>query len=499
MTQSTAGRVAAFALQQAIKTIRQPSRLLAVALSRWPNFSGVVLRLLPDRLIATGGGKEFCIKTGYQLFQRDHPVQAWAWFERALSTGQPSSDDILLAATCLYHGLGRFRAAMALFTRVNEGDNAEARRLNLTDYPFRVVDNFWTRHVGDTAILDYVIKLGILENRRPEETILYLPPGSRIANSFIFQQVATLLRVVDDPADLPFDEPAMRALYFHPLAPRKPDGATVYFWEMGGETYRRWHQEGRGALLSLPPETKARGWAALHGAGVPQGSWFVALHVREGKWYGQNTGPRGILNADIATYMPAIAEITRRGGWVIRMGDPGMSPLPSLPNVIDYCHSDLRADWMDVFIGSQCRFMVGTASGPAFIPPAYGVPLVLTNWWPPAQRPWQPGDIFVPKLARRRGDGRHLTLSETLAEPFSFCHSRGYLAGHEGVDVEDCDPEMLRTAVEEMLQRLDGNLDDNTKVLNLRADAERIYKSCGIFGMGQLAAGFLQRHGDFIA
>jgi putative glycosyltransferase (TIGR04372 family) len=207
---------------------------------------------------------------------------------------------------------------------------------------------------------------------------------------------------------------------------------------------------------------------------------------------------QGILNADIATYSEAIAEITRRGGWVIRMGDPSMKPLPSLPNVIDYCHSDLRADWMDVFLAARCRFMIGTSSGPAYIPPLYGVPSVLTNWWPPAQRPWHASDIFIPKMLRRRADEQYLTLGETLSEPFSYCHSLNYLADHEGILVEDSDPELIRSAVAEMIVRLDGATSVSTKVTELRSRADQIYGAHAAFGMGQLAAGFLRQHRDFI-
>ena len=153
---------------------------------------------------------------------------------------------------------------------------------------------------------------------------------------------------------------------------------------------------------------------------------YRVMHAGDAPWQPSRT--MGVMNADVCTYLPAMAEITRRGGFVIRMGDTGMSRLPPLSNVIDYCHSDLRADWMDIFIAARCRFMLGTSSGPAYIPPLYGVPSVLTNWWPPAQRPWHASDIFVPKMLCRVADGRYLSLSETLCEPFSYCHSRSYLA-----------------------------------------------------------------------
>jgi len=501
LSQSIVRRAADFAFRQAIKIAKRPSRLFFLALSFWPRFASFVLPMLSDHWIRTTNGKTSCIETGYHLFQRDYPVEAWQWFERALRVGSPTADDNLFGAICLYHGLGRFRDAMSLLGRTNERGIAETKVLDPANNSVRVLDGFWARHIGNTAELDYIIKLGILEGRSRDDTILFLPPGSPIANRFLFQQLAAHLRLIEDPADLPFDVSAMRALRYDPLAPRMPDGTTVYIWEIAGKTYARWHQEGRGPLLSLPSDTEARGWEALHRAGVPQGAWFVAMHVREGRWYGHNTGPRGILNADITTYLPAIAEITRRGGWVLRMGDPGMKPLPALPNVIDYCHSELRADWMDVFIASRCRFMLATSSGPAYIPPLYGVPSVLTNWWPPAQRPWHASDIFIPKLMRRTASGRYLSLSETLTEPFSYCHSRRYLVDHEGVHVEDNDPEVIRAAVEEMLMRLGGGTSDgdSTEVSDLRARAEAIYSSHGAPEMGQLARVFLRYYASLIA
>lgn len=501
MPQSKLRRAVGFVLRQATKVIRRPARLFFVALSFCPRFAPYVLSLLSDRWIKTPNGTASCIETGYHLFQRDHPEEAWQWFERALRVGSPTADNNLLGAICLYHGLGRFRDAMSLLKGVNERNLSETKRLNLMNDHLRVLDNFWPRHIGNTAELDYVIKLGILEGRSHDDTVLYLPPGSPVANRFLFQQLAAHLRLIEDPADLPFDVSAVRALRYDPLAPRMPDGTTRYIWEIAGKTYARWYQEGRGPLLSLPSEIEARGWEALHQAGVPQGAWFVGMHVREGMWYGHNTGPRGILNADITTYLPAIAEITRRGGWVLRMGDPAMKPLPALPNVIDYCHSELRADWMDVFVASRCRFMLATSSGPAYIPPLYGVPSVLTNWWPPAQRPWHASDIFIPKLMKRTANGRYLTLSETLAEPFSYCHSRRYLADHEGVRVEDNDPEVIRAAVEEMLVRLERGMSDgdSPEVSDLRMRAEAIYRSHEVTGMGHLARVFVQRSESLIA
>jgi putative glycosyltransferase (TIGR04372 family) len=509
-------RAADFLRSQAAKTVARPSRLftipfghakfrgklwlrdlLASVLLCFPRLVPLAMCGLSARRLSSREGKEFCVKIGYELFQDDWPEESWQCLDRSIRAGDPSTDDYLLGSMCLYHGLGRFRDAMSLFAQSNELGQAEAEQLGCGKTPFRVLDEVWARHIGHTATVDYVLKLGILEGRAPEDTIWYVPRGKKIANRFLLQQVAAHLRFVDDPADLPFSASAVPFVHFDYLGPRLSNGTTAYFWEAASSTFKRWEQDGRAPLFSLPDDIKDRGWEALHKAGVPWDAWFVALHVREGTYDGRHAGMHGVHNAVLATYFPAIAEITRRGGWVIRMGDPSMTRLSPLPNVIDYCHSDLRADWMDIFIASQCRFMLGSGSGPVFIPPIYGVPSVITNWWPPAHRPLHTSDIFVPKLARRLRQGRYLTLTESLQEPFSYCHSHRYLA-ERGVYVEDNDPELIRAAVVEMLDRLDGTLRSSSEMSDLRARADRIYQVHDGYGSSPMAADFILRHGDLI-
>jgi putative glycosyltransferase (TIGR04372 family) len=54
--------------------------------------------------------------------------------------------------------------------------------------------------------------------------------------------------------------------------------------------------------------------------------------------------------------------------------------LPPLANFSDYCRSEMRADWMDIFLLASCRFMLGKNSDPCFVPPLYGKPVALTNF-----------------------------------------------------------------------------------------------------------------------
>ena len=203
------------------------------------------------------------------------------------------------------------------------------------------------------------------------------------------------------------------------------------------EIHRRWDAEGRGPLLKLPPEIARAVELCYKSVGIPEKAWFVVLHLRDSRWKGLAAGMHGIRNVDPATYLGAIAEITGRGGWVIRIGDANSLPLPPLANFFDYCRSDMRADWMDIFLLASCRFMLGTNSGPCFVPPLYGKPVMLTNWFPPGIMPWHTSDIFVPKLLRRTSDGTYLPLTQMLQEPFSHCHSPRYLSEQQGLTVQD--------------------------------------------------------------
>jgi putative glycosyltransferase (TIGR04372 family) len=502
-TRSQSFGVAGYLINRVCGEIRKLSPLLFVPLlllAYFPRLLKALLAVLPVHWPEGESGKWFRLKIGaFVLLRHDRPQHAWFWMRRVLESGHRSPEAYLLAAVCLYQGLGRLREATGLFARANAFAAEKAKSLGLARNRYRLLDEVWARHIGDLATVDYVVKQGVLDGRRREDTILYVQPRGRIGNRFLLQQLAQCLRLVERPADLPFDPSVVPLLSYHYQFPQLPDGTTVYFWELASEIHRRWHAEGRGPLLKLPPEIAVRGRALLKSVGIPEDAWFVVLHLRDNRWKGLAAGMHGIRNVDPVTYLPAIAEITGRGGWVIRIGDADSLPLPPLANFFDYCRSQLRADWMDIFLLASCRFMLGTNSGPSFVAPLYGKPVVLTNWFPPGMRPWHSSDIFVPKLLRRTADGAYLPLSQMLQEPLSHCHSPRYLSEQQGVTVQDNDPELIRGAMTEMLSALEGNPSSDTDMSDLRARADRIYRVHGNLGMATLASDFLHRHRDLIA
>ncbi|HEC14595.1 MAG TPA: TIGR04372 family glycosyltransferase [Rhodospirillales bacterium] len=190
---------------------------------------------------------------------------------------------------------------------------------------------------------------------------------------------------------------------------------------------------------------------------MPGGAWFVTLHVREAGFFDEDvsTNHNRHRNARIEDYMLAIEEITGRGGWVIRIGDPSMTPLPEMERVIDYANGDFRRDWMDLFCVAEGRFYFGMPSGPSSVAVNFGVPTLGTNWFPLGPWPYSEGDIFLHKLFRSKDDGRILSIEDSLKPPF-FCSLEPLFFEAQGIEILDNTPDEIRDGVIEMFDALDG-------------------------------------------
>lgn len=343
---------------------------------------------------------------------------------------------------------GWWDEALTLWERRVHAQRELAGEQGLDRVPFRVLDRDWTGVIGMLACLDTYVKQQLLAGL-PLESTLVLGHPANISNPCLLEYWRAYLptTIVDARGYnrfVPLAELLGQSFFVWPDG----DEQLRSYFDIGGSVQRRWDAAGRGPLLELTDDHRARGRHELERLGVPPDAWFVTLHVRE-------AGYHDLRNADVATYARAVAAVAERGGWVIRMGDRSMQALPPMPRAVDYAHSDSKSDWMDVFLWAECRFLIGTQSGPFQIPGAFGVPVVQTNWAPPATRYWFRDDIVIPKLYRSDPEGRLLTHAEAIRPPVGFCHLSEYLASL-GIRAIDNTPEELEDVVVEMLDRLDG-------------------------------------------
>lgn len=137
----------------------------------------------------------------------------------------------------------------------------------------------------------------------------------------------------------------------------------------------------------------------LQQRGLPDDSWFVGLHIRE------KPNKKDARNASVFNFIPAIKEITKRGGWVIRFGTDNMTPLPNLPNLIDLNFNSLENRSTHYFILAYSRFLLGNLSGPMEMARSFGTPVVITNMVGIGKNMFKSpsGSLFLPKLWLKNG------------------------------------------------------------------------------------------------
>lgn len=314
----------------------------------------------------------------------------------------------------------------------------------------------WLGAIGHLAInIDIYIKMGILGWRPQYHTIL-LAPLEQVINPCLLNYWGRYLHIITDPSAidrlLPLAK-TMRCLEYTLFHIKLASGEMVDLGYAFSTVQKQWQTQSKPPLLTLSPSDCERGWNCLQDLGVPKNAWFVCLHVREDGF--RREGLITHRSADIDTYSAAIKSIVARGGWVIRMGDPTMKPLPPMKQAIDYARTDAKSDWMDVFLCTSCRFFLGSASGLACLPLVFGVPSAITNTWPLSGRPASNQDLFIPKLAWSEVENRYLTFEEALAPRFFF-NLNSKLLYSWGIKVVDNTPEEINELVLEMLDRLEG-------------------------------------------
>jgi len=361
--------------------------------------------------------------------------------------------------------------------------------------PYRFFEPVWAAPVGQIANMEHLVKREILLGRETKNMVLYLPESQTPANQALLEKLGAYITIAREEEQLPFPRETMLSALEEYYLCESLDGLTKHWWHASAEIFRAWEESGRAPLLALTGAEMQKGRACLKELGLPDNAWFVCLHVGE-SCFKQEQGynaTEAVLDTEINTYLPAIRSVGERGGWVIRIGDPKMKPLPAMPHAIDYAHSALRSEWMDIFLLGACRFFFGTSSGLAYVPPLFGVPCVLTNWAPTGQRPFNSRDIYIPKLFQAGFPPRQLSFAEMMAPPIGYA-TRYVYAKELGLAPLPNTPDEIREVVSEMLDRLDGILTYTEMDEALQSAFDAVAETNLCIGNARAGRAFLSRY-----
>lgn len=369
----------------------------------------------------------------------------------------PNSTEANLEMAGLLQSLGKTRESFTFFTQYYRASEKRAAESPLGAENIRFIDDDSTYALGHLAYLpDAFIKmqqLGIIPERKA--TMLIRP--WMVSNRALLGYWRKYFNIIDDPKTIRQLRPLARNLKHQTAIAPIPSGQMVNVRMAMSYAQKEWEKQDRAPLLTLSTEDYERGWDCLESLGVPRGSWFVAMHIREAGFKNQ----AGCLhnthrNADVLTFMKAAKEITSRGGWVIRLGEKLMKPIPTIERVVDYAHCDAKSDWMDLFLISQARFVMSTFSGVPLVAQTFGVPVILANC-PPTLLSYGSKDIFAPKLMLNTKTNRLVTFKEWLSPPILECEMGALIAELGYKFIDNTEDELSELAVE-MLSRLDGTI-----------------------------------------
>jgi putative glycosyltransferase (TIGR04372 family) len=214
----------------------------------------------------------------------------------------------------------------------------------------------------------------------------------------------------------------------------------------------------RPALLKLTAADEVWGSEMLGQLGLPPDAWFACVHAREGGFSPGDEEVHGHRNGRIENLVPAMEEIVRRGGWVLRLGDATMRPLPAMAQVVDYAHHRLKSARLDVVLCAKARFILGNTSGISLVGTVFGTPCALANMVPVTALGVGPRDLSIPKLHRLTREARYLRFDEIFAMPVAKAQYPRVFA-EAGVEVEENVPEDILGLVADMFDQLEGRAD----------------------------------------
>jgi len=363
----------------------------------------------------------------------------------------------------------------------NQVSKSWLRHVNL-----RFISGSFIGHIGHLGLIDLLCKakdLDLLSNERR----MFVGVKDSVANLDYLMCWKNQIEI-----DL-IEREEFRSFtkQFHPLF----DDVTIVrlkdsrpdFYSAYSRINELWTASGRGPLITPDESSIAESRAYFANFGLDPDGWFVGIHVRgeDPHWWTNAT------DSDVNDYLPAIDRIIAAGGYVIRIGDSTMKPLPIRKGLIDYAHAPNRKKSHDVYVWSKCRFFIGTGSGPMNIPHTFGRPTLYSNC--PALGLDQQFNKFMtmPKLLRRRSTAELVRLEDVMKSPYAWSVSRR----HDGYDYEyvENSPEVLIDATEEMMsQTTDEQYSFET------SDEQEVVSNClfelGRTGRSPLPQSFLSRY-----
>lgn len=429
---------------------------------------------------------------GMELEHQGFTVEANAEFNIVRSTNSKDFDVLSEAAQLLYRAHGQRERSITCWKILFREKHSSLVVNNL-----QVFDVPWTVAIGHFAILDAYLKASILGIVPLKKRVLLardgIYPDSKdpyVSNRGILELFKPVIELVESRSELANYE-KLGVSVCQPMTAMERVGGKVDFWPLiATEAQERWEKEGRPPLIKVPENLQKLCRNALTQLGVPGDSWIATLHVRNtyDRAKDKSTHAR---NADIQSYELAVKAVNARGGFVVRLGDKRMPEANFGSGFIDYAHSELKGDFLDILLLSQARFHIGTDSGLSILPGIFAIPCAYTNWMPPGTFSWYGNNLYILKDLLGPG-GKPIPYSEQVRSPLGSCESMYYLKSN-GFTVRENSANEIEELVTEMMDRLDGKIQYSQEDLAYQKAFSHLHSTYSGYGQCRLGRDYLRR------
>ena len=238
---------------------------------------------------------------------------------------------------------------------------------------------------------------------------------------------------------------------------------------------------------------------------------FVCLMVRDSAYLktirtNKNFEFYKYRDSNISTYLQAAETLTEMGYTVFRMGQIVANPIESAnPKIIDYATNGMRTEFLDVYLGANCKFCISTGTGFDNIPQIFRRPLIYLNVVGFFEDLIVNPFLFYPKIYKDSISQKPLSLKE-IADRGIQSEVHDSKIETSGTIVEDLDAIEINNAVLEMIAKVEGSFvsssEDEMRIQKVRTII-RTHPSLQTFPNygnieGEFASCFLSRYPNFL-
>jgi len=238
--------------------------------------------------------------------------------------------------------------------------------------------------------------------------------------------------------------------------------------------------------ISFTEDEEIKGKKILEKLGLPRNAKFVCLIVRDSGYLNRHLQKESLerwdyhnfRDGDINKYVKAAEELALRGYYVFRMGVNVKKQLKSSnPKIIDYANSEIRSDFMDIYLGAKCSFCISTSCGFDAIPVIFRRPIAFV--FVPIGYCFASSEkiLLLTKHHINKFTKKELSVSEIFSSNVGMALSAEEFEKNN-IELQENTPEEIRDLVIEMDERINGRWKETEQDILLQHGFWSNFKKC---------------------